>query len=87
MESEVFIHAVALDQSRANVTQYGAAIAIADLIMADGESIENVGVTPDERIIPTPVDVAAGRDPVLARADCLGWAKDDTGRSWKNISV
>lgn len=75
MESEIFIHAVGLDGSRTSVTQYGAAISIADLIMADGKSIENVGVTPDERIMPTPADMAAGRDPVLARAAALAGLK------------
>jgi C-terminal processing protease CtpA/Prc len=41
MESEVFIHAVDLDRSGTNVTQYGAMIMMADLIMADGKSLEN----------------------------------------------
>ena len=47
---------------------YHASVTSADLIMSDGASLERVGVTPDEALIPTGGDMAAGRDPVLARA-------------------
>jgi C-terminal processing protease CtpA/Prc len=47
---------------------YGASITDADLIMADGQSLENRGVTPDETVLPTGADLAAGRDPVMVYA-------------------
>jgi carboxyl-terminal processing protease len=47
---------------------YSAEITVANLIMADGKSLEHHGVNPDETLFPDPSDLAAGRDPVLAHA-------------------
>jgi carboxyl-terminal processing protease len=47
---------------------YGMVVTDADLINADGQSLEHVGVSPDEMMLPTADDLAAGRDPVLAHA-------------------
>ena len=50
------------------IVSYGASITVADLIMTDGKSLERTGVTPNELLLPTRADIAARRDPVLARA-------------------
>lgn len=50
------------------VVYYGTSITDADVIMSDGVSLEGMGVTPDELMLPTAEDMAAGRDPVLANA-------------------
>jgi hypothetical protein len=50
---------------------YAVSITIGDVRMSDGGSLEKIGVEPDEIALPTPADLAAGRDPVLARAIAL----------------
>lgn len=47
---------------------YAVSVTVNDLIMTDGKSLERVGVTPDEIILPSPQDLADENDPVLARA-------------------
>lgn len=53
------------------VFYYGTSVTDADILMSDGQSLERVGVTPDETRLPTPSDLAAQRDPVLAHAASL----------------
>jgi carboxyl-terminal processing protease len=50
------------------VILYNVAVTEADLLMTDGKSLEGAGVVPDQLALPTAADLAAGRDPVLARA-------------------
>ena len=47
---------------------YGTSITEADVIMTDGKSLEHTGVIPDEILLPTGQDLAAGRDPIITRA-------------------
>ncbi len=66
---------------------YGASITEADLLMADGKSLEHTGVTPDETILPTAADLAAGRDPALARAVELAGGRIDAVEAGKLFPV
>jgi C-terminal processing protease CtpA/Prc len=71
MESRSFSHELGTER----IVLYGSSISHADVIMSDGKSVEYVGVTPDELLLPTPEDMAAQRDPVLARAMALAGGK------------
>jgi C-terminal processing protease CtpA/Prc len=46
----------------------GMSVTVADIHLADGKSLENVGVVPDVTVLPTAEDLSTGHDPVLARA-------------------
>ena len=66
MESEHFLHDYVADSFSA--FRYGVSVTINDIIMADGKSLESVGVTPDETVLPKGLDLSEGRDPILFRA-------------------
>jgi C-terminal processing protease CtpA/Prc len=51
-----------------SVVFYGAMITDADIVMADGQSLEHRGVVPDETLTPAPADLNSGNDPVMAHA-------------------
>jgi carboxyl-terminal processing protease len=71
MRSREYPHELGVD----TVIFYGVSITDADIIMSDGNSLEHVGVTPDEVRLPTAADLAAKRDPVLAYAASLAGVK------------
>jgi carboxyl-terminal processing protease len=64
MEARQYGHRTGINPSY----YYGTSVAVADLVMTDGKSLENTGVMPDETIIPSAEDLANGRDPVMVRA-------------------
>lgn len=64
MRSRFYNHELGTD----TVVFYGASITDADVIMSDGKSLERVGVTPDEIVLPTAKEMAAKHDTVLSKA-------------------
>ena len=50
---------------------FATSITVSNVVMPDGASLEGWGVVPDEVVLPTAQDLAAGRDPALARALAL----------------
>ena len=77
MEARVFPHQSGLDV----VAFWAVSITDADLVMTDGKSLEKSGIIADETILPTGADLAAKRDPVLARAAELVGVKLDAERA------
>ena len=69
MTSRHFAHTLGGDLGGVGwVAFYGTSITVADVRMSDGGALEKVGVAPDEVVLPSAADLAAGRDPALARA-------------------
>jgi carboxyl-terminal processing protease len=71
---------------KAGTVLYAASVTIADVRMSDGGSLEKAGVEPDEIVLPTPADLASGRDPALAHAIALAGGSltpDEAGRLFK----
>jgi C-terminal processing protease CtpA/Prc len=64
MESISLSHDVGMD----TVVTFATSMTVADLIMTDGKSLEKSGVSPDIWLLPTGQEMAAGLDPVLAKA-------------------
>jgi C-terminal processing protease CtpA/Prc len=56
-------------------------VTVQDVLMGDGKSLEGAGVTPDEVLLPTAADLAAGADPVLARAAALAGVQLDPAKA------
>jgi C-terminal processing protease CtpA/Prc len=67
MRSRVYTHQLGL----VTAFFYGASVTDADIVMSDGNSLEKVGVTPDELIIPNAKQLSSQRDPVLSKAASL----------------
>jgi C-terminal processing protease CtpA/Prc len=64
MESRGYQHTVGNEV----VVFYYMSVTVADLVFADGTRLEDRGVIPNEIVLPSGADLAARRDPALARA-------------------
>ena len=77
MESKYYPHQISVDSA----VFYGAKITRADLVMADGKSLEHVGVEPDILILLTAQDLANNEDPAMAKAAGLVGGKLSPGEA------
>jgi C-terminal processing protease CtpA/Prc len=67
MRSRTHVHQMGVE----TVVVYAASVTDADVIMSDGKSLENIGVMPDEILLPTAQNLSVREDPVLSRAAAL----------------
>jgi hypothetical protein len=68
------------------VIRYGAGITDADIIMSDGVSLEEAGVTPNMVLLPVATNLRVHEDPVLSGAAELLGVKLDAGEAGKLFS-
>ena len=67
---------------KAKKTPFGS-MSVAEILMPDGKSLEKIGVTPDEILLPNSMDLMNRYDPVLSRAFFLSGlvlGADDAGK-------
>ncbi len=61
---------------------YGLQVTIEDVLMADGERLEDVGVTPEFIVAPSGADLSERRDPVMTKALALAGVTMDPVTAW-----
>jgi C-terminal processing protease CtpA/Prc len=83
MMSKMYPHQIGIDV----VIFFAVSVTVSDLLMADGNSLEHHGVTPDEVKLPTAEDMANSRDGVLAYAASLGGVALDPVEAGKFFPV
>jgi carboxyl-terminal processing protease len=79
MEARFAYHTTGMNPSYS----YGAMVTQAELVMPDGKSLEHLGVTPDETLLPLATDIASENDPVMAHAAALVGTRLDTASAGK----
>jgi C-terminal processing protease CtpA/Prc len=79
MRSRLYSHQIGLE----TIVLYGVSVTDADLIMSDGKSLEGVGVSPDEILLPTADDIRSQKDSVLSRAVAMAGGTLDPAEAGK----
>lgn len=64
MQARTYMHSVGAE----SVVPFGVSVTDADMIMADGKSLEHAGVIPDTLMLPTASELQSGSDPAMAYA-------------------
>lgn len=82
MGSREFVHYVGGDKGLV----YAVTITEQDVIMDDGNRLENVGVEPEFIVVPSGADLAANRDPQMAKALALAGVQVDPVQAAKIYS-